>query len=77
MSVAYVGTPNVSTVLLAFTARYSQYGALDSQIDEDMLAADTLQLPIFGSGIVFNYNLGPSTPTQPLVTCPPPLIPFF
>jgi ABC-type phosphate transport system substrate-binding protein len=67
VSVAYVGTPNVSTVLLAFNARYSQYGALDSQIDEDMLAADTLQLPIFGSGIVFNYNLGPSTPTQPLV----------
>jgi phosphate transport system substrate-binding protein len=67
VTVAYVGTPNVTTVLVAFNFRYSQYAALDSSIDTDMLEPDTMQLPLFGSGIVFNYNLGPSTPTQSLV----------
>jgi hypothetical protein len=67
VTVTYGGTANSSIVLLAFNIDFSQYAAMDSAVDMSLISADSLQLPLFGSGIVFNYNLGPSMPDRPLV----------
>jgi serine/threonine protein kinase/ABC-type phosphate transport system substrate-binding protein len=65
VTVTYSGTATVPIVILAFDISYSVFGAFDSQVDMSSLDPDTLQLPLFGSGITFVYNT--STPLSDIL----------
>jgi hypothetical protein len=67
VTVTYVGTASFPIIVYAHQVAYSNFAALDSQINSSYLSGTQMQVPLYGSGIVHSYNLPNVTLAAPLV----------
>jgi hypothetical protein len=67
VTLTYAGTESFTLVLYAHQVAFSNFAALDSQINSSYLSGAQMQVPLYGSGIVHSYNLPNVTLAAPLV----------